>query len=301
VELGRRDPVLHSPLIKPKKITEAMNTDIEIPEKILVRNVSLKREILMDVTIQTAENTIKTKALLDSGANDTFVDRKWAEQNGLPLRHLERPIPVFNVDGTKNQGGNITHATEFTMDYNGHTELVQAEVTDLGRTSVIIGYTWLVRHNPTIDWSTGRVTLSRCPATCGLYVKQKKEINWTEVIQEIQGYKLLREVYTDKPKDKTPEELVPKAYHDYLSVFSKKASERMPIKKTWDHAIDMKEGFVPKKGRMIPLSYEEQQEVNAFIDEQLAKGYIRPSKSEQTSPVFFVPKMDGKKCMKHLI
>ena len=33
------------------------------------------------------------------------------------------------------------------------------------------------------------------------------------------------------------------------------------------------------------------------MDDQLAKGYIRPSISPQTSPVFFVPKKDGKKCM----
>ena len=34
-----------------------------------------------------------------------------------------------------------------------------------------------------------------------------------------------------------------------------------------------------------------------FLDNQLAKGYIRPSISPQTSPVFFVPKKDGKKHM----
>ena len=33
------------------------------------------------------------------------------------------------------------------------------------------------------------------------------------------------------------------------------------------------------------------------MDEQLTKGYIRPSKSEQTSPIFFVPKKDGRKWM----
>ncbi|KAH7922148.1 DNA/RNA polymerase, partial [Leucogyrophana mollusca] len=64
-----------------------------------------------------------------------------------------------------------------------------------------------------------------------------------------------------------------------------------------DHAIDLKDTFNPRKGRMIPLSVEEQQEVSEFIDDQLRKGYIRPSKSPQTSPVFFVPKKDGKKRM----
>ena len=33
------------------------------------------------------------------------------------------------------------------------------------------------------------------------------------------------------------------------------------------------------------------------MKDQLKKGYIRPSKSPQTSPVFFMPKKDGKKRM----
>jgi len=44
-------------------------------------------------------------------------------------------------------------------------------------------------------------------------------------------------------------------------------------------------------------SVDEQKEVEDFVNNQLAKGYIRPSISPQTSPVFFVPKKDGKKCM----
>src|SRR5438445_8674479 len=71
----------------------------------------------------------------------------------------------------------------------------------------------------------------------------------------------------------------------------------LPTRKPWDHAIDLKPGFEPKKGRLIPLSHDEQKEINAFIDENLAKGFIRPSKSPQTSPVFFIPKKDGGKRM----
>ena len=71
----------------------------------------------------------------------------------------------------------------------------------------------------------------------------------------------------------------------------------MPVRKPWDHAIDMKDTFVPKNGRLIPLSPQEQKKVSDFIDDPTRKGYIRPSKSPQTSPVFFVPKKDGKKRM----
>jgi len=37
------------------------------------------------------------------------------------------------------------------------------------------------------------------------------------------------------------------------------------------------------------------EEVQNFMENQLRKGYIRPSKSPQTSPVFLVGKKDGSK------
>jgi len=54
---------------------------------------------------------------------------------------------------------------------------------------------------------------------------------------------------------------------------------------------------VPKKGRAYLLLRDEKEEVREFVDEQLRKGYIHPSKLPQTSPVFFVGKKDGKKRM----
>ena len=61
--------------------------------------------------------------------------------------------------------------------------------------------------------------------------------------------------------------------------------------------IDIKERFVPKKGKVYLLSREEKEEVYKFINKQLRKEYIRLSKSPQTVPVFFVEKKDGKKRM----
>ncbi|KIN97976.1 hypothetical protein M404DRAFT_159009, partial [Pisolithus tinctorius Marx 270] len=63
-------------------------------------------------------------ALVDSGANDTFLDKKWADENDIPLIKLGQP-----VDGTPNMAGNITH--------------VASLVTMLGTHPLILGYTWL--------------------------------------------------------------------------------------------------------------------------------------------------------------
>ena len=37
---------------------------------------------------------------------------------------------------------------------------------------------------------------------------------------------------------------------------------------------EMKERFVPRKGKVYPLSREEREEVREFVKEQLRKGYI---------------------------
>ena len=55
--------------------------------------------------------------------------------------------------------------------------------------------------------------------------------------------------------------------------------------------------FKPRKGRIYPLSKNKREEVQKFVEDQLRKGYIRPSKSPQILPVFFVSKKDGGKRM----
>ena len=71
----------------------------------------------------------------------------------------------------------------------------------------------------------------------------------------------------------------------------------MLLWKLWDHTIDLKNTFKPKKGHIIPLFPAEQEGVTAFLDNQSKKGYICPSKFPQTSLVFFVPKKNRKKWM----
>jgi len=75
------------------------------------------------------------------------------------------------------------------------------------------------------------------------------------------------------------EELVPGKFLKWRKVFGKVESERMPTRKVWDHAIDLKKTFKPWKGRIYPLFKNEREEVQNFVKDQLRKGYIRPLKS----------------------
>ena len=78
-------------------------------------------------------------------------------------------------------------------------------------------------------------------------------------------------------------------------MFGKVKLERILTRKVWDHAIDLKKTFKPQKGRIYPLSKNEREKVQNFVEDQLRKGYIRLSKSSQMLPVFFVDKKDRSK------
>jgi len=187
---------------------------------------------------------------------------------------------------------------------------------------------WLARHNPEIDWKTGEVKITRCLDKCGKqwrpvqgksgWEKQREEETKEEIEKKKEKKKKKKkqkrgkmveirkvveewEIWEEKEQAaKSKEEakkLVPEKFHKWIKVFGKKQSERMPMRKLWDHAIDVKERLMPRKGKVYPLSREEKEEVREFIKEQLRKGYIWPSKLPQTVPVFFVGKKNGKKRM----
>jgi len=250
---------------------------------------------------------VTVDVLLDSGATGLFMNKKFMEKNGFRMEKLERPVKVMNVDGTHNKGGDITHEVMCNIYYKGHRERAKFNVCNLGRTEVILGMPWLTAHNPEIDWENGEVKLMRCPPWCGKSnegkrrtkfkerargTEEEKAISWAADEKEDWGRE--EEMEIDHRKIET---MVPKWFHQWLKVFGKVELERIPVRKVWDHAIDIKEDFRPSKAKVYPLSRNEREEVQKFIDEHLKKGYIQPLKSEQTLPVFFVGKKNGGKCM----
>ena len=127
--------------------------------------------------------------------------------------------------------------------------------------------------------------------------KKQKKGKTVEVRKVVEEWEIWKEEEEAAKSEVEAKKLVPERFHRWIKVFGKKQSERMPTRKLWDHAIDVREGFMPRKEKVYPLSREEREEVRKFVKEQLRKGYIRLSKSPQTAPVFFVGKKDGKKRM----
>ena len=73
-------------------------------------------------------------------------------------RPLVKAIKLYNVDGTENKQGEMTHQCQLRIKYNGKEDLQDFYITNLGKDCIILGYPFLEKFNPKIDWSKGQLT-----------------------------------------------------------------------------------------------------------------------------------------------
>ena len=148
---------------------------------------SLKLKVEIETT-DTAEKKSIT-SLVDCGATGEFINQHYAKSNCFNLVKLSQPIPMYNIDGTPNEAGSMTEVVNLILYYKNHLEGTTFAVSGLGKQKLILGYSWLWKHNPEIDWITGEVKMSRCPPPCCLgcrdkvhqqHVAQKVESHWKD-------------------------------------------------------------------------------------------------------------------------
>jgi hypothetical protein len=104
----------------------------------------------------------------------------------------------------------------------------------------------------------------------------------------------LVEASAKNSKPKCFEDTVPTSLHAYANLFSEMAFDSLPECHKWDHAIELECEPSPRFHKVYLMTLTEQTEMDAFLEEALATGRIRQSKSPLGAPVFFIKKEDGK-------
>ena len=85
------------------------------------------------VLFKSAHTTAEWEVLANSGATNNFINSqllKWLQISYLPV---ENPIKIWNIDGTLNQDGNITHYTDLQVQTGQETQILQFLITNLGK------------------------------------------------------------------------------------------------------------------------------------------------------------------------
>ena len=128
----------------------------------------------------------------------------------------------------------------------------------------------------------------------GIQTQEEKETIVQELEEHTTIWGIVTELAIQAGEGKKKVE-IPAIYKHFKRLFSKEASHRFPPSRPWDHTIKLKPDTpdaIPFK--VYPMTPTEDKALEEFIQEQYAKGYIRPLKSPYASPFFFIKKRDGK-------
>jgi hypothetical protein len=115
------------------------------------------------VFLHTSNKRAETTTLLDSGATENFINKRYARWLRLPFKRLDRPRAVYNVDGTKNSQGDIKFYTDLEVQTGEQRKRMRFFLTELGPQQMILGYPWFAAMQPNIDWARGWMDYSQLP------------------------------------------------------------------------------------------------------------------------------------------
>ena len=229
------------------------------------------------------------------------------------------PQKLQNADGSPNAGGGLTHFTELEVLTGDKPHLLRFYIVNMGPDDLVLGYPWFAATNAQPNWHEGTfptsVTIRTKRMASGkpmpsLKVAGKRTYTrkpsfmddgdelYVRIIKTERSAKTtVAQQLAEQVADKTVcswDQIVPPQYHQHAMVFSETAAHRFPDSRDWDHAIDLKVDAPPTLDcKVYPLSPGEDTALQNFLSENLAKGYIRPSKSPYAFPFFFIKKKNG--------
>ena len=276
-------------------------------------------------TLCIGEKEFKCKALVDSGASTCYISEEMANRIGCFRTKLAKPRRLKLA--TK---PTCIYARFRTMELNMrigcHLEKLAFLIVPDLQDELILGKSWLGKHNPSIDWTTNIIVFDRCGCDnlkdgvpkCGAEMKAMATKSGNEVTDELkdtdaeehcdEALEIFQEVVEDESTEQVdnflldddvdePDNLegIPKVYDDFKDVFSKRiADELPPLDSKYQCTIELKDNAsLPKPRKPFSLSLPERQALEKFVAENLRTGFIRKSSSPIAMGTFCVKKSNG--------
>lgn len=257
----------------------------------------IKVEIIID------GNPIQSNALVDSGASMNYISSSFLNSRSIIPSSLSETRQVRLANGK--------HVTVDSCLSEIPVSLLSSvpgfRADDLGPVNcgfivtslthdVILGLPWLKAVNPTIDWRILKLAAISEPSPTLCVSEICKPPGAPVQSATLDATNLTHDLESQSTPDNQMilPDSVQLTYERFASVFYELPVDSLPPERTIDLEIQLKDESAPPPNiKLYHLSYKEQGILKSWVDENLAKGFIRPSSSPYAAPIFFVSKKDG--------
>lgn len=266
--------------------------------------------------------------LIDNGSTDDFISSNLASKLRLKTSKVD-PITVKMANGSLETQNLATYRVPLKIGpYFGRLDFT---LLPLHGYDIILGQPWLRKNKAIINCDDNVVTILHhgrritftpnatpgCNTTRQRYQQgESSMVNAAQLSRLIhQGHAVFAafvsfpdpDIPTDSPDNpsETLASITQDDPHDpatklriaileeFADVFPKELPSGLPPARDVDHQIDLEPGHSPPFRPIYRLSYKELAELRKQLQELLAQGHIRPSKSPYGAPILFVTKKDG--------
>lgn len=118
---------------------------------------SSEHNFCLPVILCVNNSNYPTQALIDSGAEQNLISRSLVDKLHISTAALNPTMAVAALTGqTISSISCKTNKIEFVVSGN-HRERGEFFIFDSLKPQIILGFPWLKKHNPIINWSDGRV------------------------------------------------------------------------------------------------------------------------------------------------
>jgi hypothetical protein len=151
------------------------------------------------------------------------------------------------------------------MNINSHKENIDAVVTRLDSADIFVGYNWLTKHNPTINWENSTIKFNRCPPECQTH---HHDLSLPHHLRRIKTE--TDNIDLEKETDNTNSEDLPDYIQPFTYLFNKKNFNQLSKRTEWDHQINLtKDAPVEISSKVYNMTLREKEELNKFLDKNI--------------------------------
>jgi hypothetical protein len=96
------------------------------------------------------------KTLIDSSTGGLFIDQNFTKN--FEINYLDELVKAYNIDEMKNKQGTINAYVNLEFKLGDRKFNKRFYVTGLGKRRIILGFPWLHKYNPIINWKKREIT-----------------------------------------------------------------------------------------------------------------------------------------------